>query len=239
MCVGNMDKAMKKITVALLLLFSSFLKAEENPDNYKQVEELKQRVCSILPTLQGWCTKEKALNFIDLVLEAKPKICVEIGVFGGSSVFPVASALKFLGSGVIIGIDPWDKLECIKYFDPVEDKIHLDWWGKVNLDHVYITYLNMLKRFQLLDYTVTLKMTSEQAAQEIDEIDILYIDGNHSEITSTQDVRLYLPKVKSGGYIWLDDSLLLDTQQAMDLLLEYCDVVKLIDHGNCILLKKR
>ncbi len=220
-----------------LLLCLCFLASSLHANS--EVEKLKQRVLLVLPTLQGWCSKEKAINFIDLVLETKPRVCVEIGVFGGSSVFPVASTLKFLGQGVIIGIDPWDKLECIKYFDPEEDKAHLEWWGKVNMDHIYISYLNMIKRHGLIDYCLTMRSTSEEAASEIDSIDILYIDGNHNEAVSTKDVTLYLPKVKKGGYIWLDDALWTGTQQAVDLLLVSCDVVKLIDSGNCILFRKR
>lgn len=220
-----------------LLLFLSFFTAALHA--HPAVDELKENVCKVLPTLQGWCSKEKAANFIDLVLQTKPEVCVEIGVFGGSSVFPVASALKFLGHGMIIGIDPWDKLECIKYFDPIEDKAHLEWWGKVNMDHVYISYLNMIKRHRLLDYCMTIRATSEDAAREVDTIDILYIDGNHDEIPALRDVTLYLPKVKQGGYIWLDDTLLLGMQSSIDLLLASCDVIKLIDNGNCILFKKR
>lgn len=175
----------------------------------KNAEELKERVCQALPNFYGWCSREKALNFIDLVLQVKPKLCVETGVFGGASVFPVASALKFLGKGVIIGIDPWDKLECIKWFDPVEEAADLNWWGNLNFDHIFMSYLDLIKRYGLIDYCITYKTTSEKAAAEIsaDSIDILYIDGNHSEAISTQDVRLYLPKVHSGGYIWFNDSL--------------------------------
>lgn len=204
-----------------------------------KVDGLKQQVCKVLPSLEGWCTQEKALNFIDLVLEVKPEICVEIGVFGGASLFPTASALKFLGRGVVIGIDPWDKLECIHSFNPVSEAPDLAWWGSVNLDHIFISYLNMIKRYGLLDYCITLKTTSAQAISELDFIDILHLDGNSSEAVFTQDVRLYLAKVRTGGYIWLNDSLWEKRQQAIELLLDSCDVVKLIDNGNCILFKKR
>lgn len=226
---------MKKLILALVfficLLPSLHAEMEE--------EELKKRVCKQLPNMEGWCTQEKALNFIDLVLQTKPDVCVEIGVFGGASVFPVASALKFLGKGTIIGIDPWDKIECIKYFEPVEERAQLDWWGKVNLNSIYEKYLKMIKQFELENFCITMKTTSAKAAADIGVIDILYLDGNHSELISTQDVQLYLPKVRSGGYIWINDILWPTLQQAIDLLLESCDPIKLIDNGNCILFKKR
>ncbi len=214
--------------------FFSFLNAHINNEG-----ELKQYVCTVLPTLEGWCSEEKAENFINLVLKVKPKVCVEIGVFGGASLFPVASALKFLDSGLVIAIDPWDKLECIKNFDPIEEAAHLNWWGKVNLDRVYNNYLNSLKQYGLENYCLTIRKSSAKAADDIGTIDILYIDGDHSEDGFTSDTLLYLPKVCSGGYVWLNDSLSVQAQPSIDLLLDSCDVVRLIDGGNCILFKKR
>ncbi len=225
---------MKKIILFICCIFSQL---SLNAD--AAVDALKQNVCSVLPTMEGWCSKTKATQFIDLVLETKPDVCVEIGVFGGSSLFPVASALKFLGKGIVIGIDPWDKIECIKYFDPIEDAEHLKWWGALNINYIYLSYNNMIKKNKLEDFVKTIRSTSEDAAALIDHIDILYIDGNHSEVCSIQDVELYLPKVRTGGYIWMNDTLWKERQEAVDLLAEKCDVVRLIDNGNCILFKKK
>ncbi len=213
-------------------IFASCLFAES-------VEDLKQRVAEALPRFHGWCTKEKAMQFIDLVLEVRPETCVEIGVFGGRSLFPVASALKFLEKGVVIGIDPWSLDEVLPFFDAIKDQPHIAWWSKVNFDQIYYSYLSLISQNLLDDYVVTLRSTSEMAAYAIGEIDILYIDGNHNEKISNRDVELYLPKVRSGGYIWLNDSLWRDIQSSVDFLFEACDFVKLIDGGNCILFKKR
>jgi cephalosporin hydroxylase len=204
-----------------------------------QVDEMKQRVVKILPSIFGWCSAEKATAMIDLVLEVKPAVCVDIGTFGGASLLPVASALKYLDSGIVYGIDPWDKLEAIKYFDPVADKENFEWWGRVNFNDVFSVYLNLLRRFNIEKHCITVRETSESAAGEIETIDILHIDGNHHEAVVTQDVTLYLPKVRSGGYIWLNDSIWPQMQDAIDLLMESCTVVKLVDNGNCILFKKR
>lgn len=233
--MGDLDKTMRKILSFALFFIFCFASAHAEQD----VDALKQRVSNVLPHLEGWCSKEKALNFIDLVLDVQPDICVEIGVFGGASLFPVASALKFLGHGAIIAIDPWDRAECMKNFDPVKDKAHIEWWSKVNLTYIYYSYLNTLRRYEIEEYVMTLKLTAEKAAPEVGEIDILYIDGNHTEPSIMQDVSLYLPKVRSGGYIWLNDTLWESTQPAVEMLLESCDVIKLIDNGNCILFRKR
>src|SRR5579871_2093055 len=177
---------MKKIIIFLFCLIS--LKA------FPFVEALKQEVSAVLPTLEGWCSKAKAAAFIDLVLETKPDLCVEIGVFGGSSIYPVASALKYNGKGLVIGIDPWDKIECIKYFDPIDDAEHLKWWGSLNVNYVFQSFTNMVRKHKLENFVKVIKTTSEQAASQImdEEIDILHLDGNHSEYCSVQDVELYL-----------------------------------------------
>lgn len=201
--------------------------------------EMKKRVCSILPNLRGWCSQEKALHFIDLVLETEPDVCVEIGVFGGASLFPVASALKYLEHGVVIAIDPWDTFECIKYLDPIENQADLEWWGELDMDYVYDLYVKMVKTYGLEDFCSTLRMTSQEASDEVGSIDILHIDGNHSEISFTEDVKLYLPKVRRGGYIWLNDAIWENAQEAIEILLEDCDVVKVIDSGNCLLFQKK
>ena len=227
---------MKKY-IAFFLCSLTFLYTD--PTTSPPTETLKEEVCRIIPSFYGWCTQEKARSFIDLVLQVKPEICVEIGVFGGQSLFPVASALKFLGQGLVIGIDPWNTHECIRYFDPIRDQAHINWWSKVNMEQIYYSYLGMLSHYELDEYCITLRSTSADAAPAIGTIDILYIDGNHSEAMSTQDVKLYLPKVRSGGYIWLNDSLWNDIQPSIDLLFEECDFVKLIDNGNCILFRKR
>jgi hypothetical protein len=222
---------MKKMILFFLLCFS-FLCADREGD-------LKKHVCNELPHLHGWCTTEKALNFIDLVLEVQPEVCVDIGTFGGRSLFPVASALKFLGKGIVIGIDPWDKIECLKHFEATDDPRHIDWWGKIDFNQIYRGFVQMLQKHNLEKYCKALKTTSEKASSQIESIDILYIDGNHAEHMVTQDVQLYLPKVRKGGYIWLNDTTWTAMQPAIELLTEGCDVIKLIENGNCILFKKK
>lgn len=203
------------------------------------VQELKETVLDNRQEIYGWCSAEKALNIIDLVLEVKPQVYVEIGVFSGASLYPAASALKFLGTGVAIGIDPWDKIECIRYLDPDKDKADLKWWAHQNMDHIYFGFLSVLRQFELEKSCVIFRATSKKAASVIGTIDILYIDGNHNEKVATEDVKLYLPKVRPGGYIWLNDASWHSLREALKLLLASCDMVKKIDNGNCILFKKK
>lgn len=202
--------------------------------------DLKKNVEKGLSSLEGWCSLEKAKNLIDLVLEVKPNLYVEIGVFGGASLFPVASTLKFLGNGIAIGIDPWDKFECIRYYDPITEESDLKWWGNLNFQYIYYSYINMIARHRLESYIITLKATSKEAAQEIlDPIDILYIDGNHNEAVTVEDVFIYFPLVRSGGYILLNDCLDPRKQKARSILSGLCDEIKEIEPGKCLLYQKK
>ncbi len=49
---------------------------------------------------------------------------------------------------------------------------------------------------------VPLQLTSEQAAEKIpDDLDMVYIDGNHSYEYVKKDIAMYYPKLKKGGLI--------------------------------------
>lgn len=205
-----------------------------------EIDTLKKEIIAARTTIYGWCSHEKLLNFVDLVLEVKPDVCVEIGVYGGASLLPVAYTLKFLKHGIVIGIDPWDFIECIRGLDSIKYEGAWRTWLSIPMDVVYYDFQQLVKRFKLDDYVYVYNTTSEKAADQIEPfIDILHIDGSHSEYASTRDIQLYLPKVRSGGYIWLTDAIWIERGEAVDLLLEECDVVKLIDDQACMLFKKR
>src|SRR3989344_2401302 len=70
---------------------------------------LKGRVMDTLR--DSWCSKEKINLLMDLVYLTKPKVCVEVGAFTGSSVLPVAVTLRLLQSGEIYAIDAWSNQE--------------------------------------------------------------------------------------------------------------------------------
>jgi len=206
-----------------------------------EIDRLRQEIVEARATVYGWCSPEKLHSFIDLVLEVKPELCVEIGAYGGASVLPVALTLKFLGDGMIVAIDPWDFFECIRYLDPFKYEEIWRTWLSIPMEVVDADFHAMIKRCKLENVCIPLRTTSEKAASQFEDgsIDILHIDGDHSERGSMLDVTLYEPKIRPGGYIWLTDALWKERGEAVDFLLETCDVVKLIDNNTCFLFKKR
>ena len=219
--------------------FYTTVSAQMIEEREETQDELKQAVLESNEETWGWCSNEKAISFMDLVFETKPKLCVEIGVYSGASFLPVAAALKHNGYGEIVGIDPWDVIEIIRYYDINNDQHHLRFWIPINQNQVYFGFIQLLKRFEVEKNSIIIRETSTKAFPVINEIDILHIDGNHYEKMVVEDVNNYLPKVKQGGYIWLNDSLWESHKHAYNLLMESCDIIKTVDNGNCTLFKKR
>jgi predicted O-methyltransferase YrrM len=191
---------MKNWLFAPLMMFTCALYATDlRWDNYKK------QTLQFQDKIPGWCTLEKAEKMMQLIYDTHPTLCVEIGVFGGSSIYPTAKALKYLRAGVVYAIDPWATGECLEGYEP--EDANYQWWGSVDLSLVYQNFRQMLITYGLTNHCKVLRMSSQQAVSEFDDesIDILHIDGNHTENVVFSDIQLFLPKVKKGGYIWFDD----------------------------------
>ena len=170
---------------------------------------------------EGWCCHEKAEKMMDLIYKVHPAVCVEIGVFGGSSIYPTAKALQYLDEGKVYAIDPWEKEECQEGYSP-NDPNYI-WWSSVDLGKIYKGFLSLLKRHRLENFCQPMKMNSQEALSFFadESIDILHIDGNHSAEVALADAQMWFPKVKSGGYIWFDDVNWASTRKATEYLSEF------------------
>ena len=62
---------------------------------------------NVVSSLEGWCTAEKAQRLYDLIKESNSMLTIELGVFGGRSLIPMAMAHRDKESGYIIGFDAW------------------------------------------------------------------------------------------------------------------------------------
>ena len=160
--------------------------------------DLKKQIISYLS--RSWCTTEKISLLMDLILAQKPAVCVEVGVFEGASLLPIAATLKYIGSGKIYAIDPWSNAEAVKNLSDTD--VNKQWWQNVDMKAVYKNFCSSIQRFRLKDYVQVISKPSQVAVSEIGAIDFLHLDGNNSREGSLQDVLLYVPKVKKGGHIF-------------------------------------
>jgi predicted O-methyltransferase YrrM len=164
--------------------------------------QVKQNAFYLMNQLQGWCSYEKAAVLIDIILRLKPEIVVEVGVYGGKSLVPMAYALEINNKGHIYGIDPWETSESIKGINNASSEY---FWGTyVNHIAVFQSLRTSIGQFNL-NHRISLIKSSSENASPVENIDILHIDGNHSAEASYLDVTKWAPLVKTGGVIILDD----------------------------------
>ncbi len=168
--------------------------------------EFRDRLLASLPR-EGWCTEEKALMLASKILESNPKVCVEVGVFGGRSLVPQAMALQQDGSkGFIVGIDPWSLDAALEGgIGPLNE----DWWkNNVTLEDIYRGCLESILQLKLTFECRIVRARSEQAVRMFDDksVDWLHLDSNHSELVSCRDVGLWAPKMADKSTWIFDDT---------------------------------
>ena len=191
---------------------------------------IEREIREAIRNLPGWPNIQREKQLAQLVLDRTPALIVEIGVWGGRSLIPQALALQYNAtvsktrSGHIYGIDPYDACEVKK--NAVQGD---DWFpGQNTMDEAYGNLLATLKLYELEEYASLIKEKSETVLNKLvnnftlENIDILNIDGGHTEEASTRDVEVWVPRVKPGGWIWFDDSHWPSVQRALKTLGNTC-----------------
>lgn len=193
--------------------------------------------------VHGWCSVDKALSLANSIFQVKAKICVELGVYSGRSLIPQAMALRSLGAGMVYGIDPWKKENAAEGNCSEADKT---WWQSINLDEIHNYCMGKIWEHDLDRFCCVIRSQSHHCHQLFDNvllkrrdkiIDLLHIDGCHSEEASTRDVELWLPRVRVGGHVFFDDVDWTTTAKAQEMILEKCDKIGQV--GNCAIYQRR
>jgi hypothetical protein len=160
---------------------------------FKQIE-------SLIPTLDGWCTPDRACELAAQVIALKPSQTVCIGVWGGRDTFALALAHKFVGIGKVLAIDPWKAVHSVK--DQVGEDA--EWWSsQESHDLIYGRFIKRLGELEIQDYVDVQRLTSDEITPP-NNISILVIDGNHGN-QSVKDVKRFAANVVVGGICYMDD----------------------------------
>jgi predicted O-methyltransferase YrrM len=149
--------------------------------------------------IPGWCSIDKALDLAAVVIALRPKIIVEIGVFGGKSLLPMAMACESIGAGVVIGIDPWSNAASSEGYTGE----NAQWWGKLNHEEIYHSFMGNIARLALKN-RVAIERAKSDAAAVPATIDLLHVDGQHTE-QAIRDVNRFAANVRVGGIVCMDD----------------------------------
>lgn len=163
--------------------------------------QLFERAVSAATSSPGWCDATKAATLASLVVAYKPNLVVEVGVYGGSSLFPMAIAVKETGQGKVIGIDPWDKAIAVNNQTTNEDR---EWWMNQDYEKLYSDVLRGIDERGLRDYCSIIRKPSDHVDPPFG-IGIFHCDGSHND-QAIRDVVRYAPRVEIGGFCVTDDS---------------------------------
>lgn len=194
---------------------------------------LSLKITDFVPRANGWASVEKALEMAGLILESKPAVVVELGVFAGRSLIPMAMALRENEFGVAYGVDSWRTEVATRGNTEQADK---DWWRGVDLDAMLKECVNGIWERGLEEYCCLIRATSVMARPLFTKIDVLHVDSGHSTETSMYEVHAYVPIVTPGGYVVADDIDWVTVQPALQYLNDNLTMVK--DVGNCRIFRK-
>ena len=172
---------------------------------------MKQEQIDYLLTRDGWCSEEKMKRLFALVLQTAEEfkgqsiLSVELGVFGGRSLLPMALAHQQLQSGYAVGIDAWDNVVPL---EGTNTQINNDWWAKVPIKDVYNGFIESARVLGTGDYCRHLIGKTEDFINQFEEnsITLLHQDSSHNIETITRELQLYSPKMRTGGYWVVDDT---------------------------------
>jgi len=179
-------------------------------------QQLRYRISNI-QRLEGWCTHQKAEHIAELILDRRPELIVEIGVFGGRTSIAMGMACQYLRHGKVIGIDPWTHAAAL---EGEQSAVDAEWWSKLDMDQIYSGAMNAIRALGVEDYVEFRRQHDADALGSFPDggIDMLHLDSNHSELISVRSVRDWAPKVKPGGVFLMDDTLWPTQQRAVELL---------------------
>ena len=198
--------------------------------------ELAKQILEEVPKLEGWTSPERGIELAELVYEHSIMFAVDIGTFGGRSCIPLALAIEsrfdsYCASGKVITIDPWWAGSA----QLGESAVNQEYWGRIPLEEIHQKFIAALWRLRLAATLIPIRAPSDSVAGMFEHIELLHIDGNHSEIASLNDAQLWLPEVKPGGVIIADD---LDwtvdgvpsTVKMREFIESQCDTIKCDGH---------
>jgi len=186
----------------------------------------RDNLATLLKPIHGWCSAEKSEWLAEWIAANNPRRIVEIGVFGGRSLLVMGLALKQQAddgscrNGYALGIDPYDPTYAIEEdLDPA----NREWWNTVDMEPIYQGALALLCKHEVTKFAGIVRSSAEQIAKLFphESLDLVHVDGCHSETASCRDVKTWFPLLRHGGVMVLDDTDWPSVRAAKELLDKY------------------
>jgi predicted O-methyltransferase YrrM len=176
------------------------------PDSVARQIATFNATCNELPG--GWCPVDKQFALAHLIAARRLTRAVEIGVFQGGSLLPMAAAMQTTG-GIVIGIDPYSSDHAFEHdnAERVAAVLGHDWHQRIDWDRLWTRVNGVIAHAGLQPHARLVRKPSIDALDEVSGlIDLLHVDGNHDASAVAADLAAYIPRVRPGGLIVVDDT---------------------------------
>jgi glycosyltransferase involved in cell wall biosynthesis/predicted O-methyltransferase YrrM len=144
-----------------------------------------------------------------LAQEEKLRNFLELGVYRGKSLFPVAYSV-YLNGGQTVGVDAFDYKTALENDVTEEKKIAIEkFFEKLDLEEIYRDLLvykegcSFGQTIQVIRQTTDSFFCSTNVANK--EFDLVHIDANHDTMYVDRDYKNSLEHIKQGGFFVFDD----------------------------------
>lgn len=147
--------------------------------------------------IHGYFGFKKIYDKIPLILNDNDNI-IEIGAFLGKSTSYLANLIKKSGKKInFYVIDPWKKITSSPS-SVIQNTVP---------ENMYETFLENINNLDLLDYVIPMKMTSEQAFEQLKDkkFKFIFIDGSHQYENVMCDIISYDKLLLPDGILAGDD----------------------------------
>jgi predicted O-methyltransferase YrrM len=151
----------------------------------------------------AWPSLEKCQVLASLIIGLRPDRVVEIGVWRGCSIIPQLLALRCLGAGQGVAIDPWSADASIA---GQTDEANIAWWGQQQAhDEALEVFRSRLIHLELASVCRIIRLRSDDVDLDaLGDFSMLHIDGNHAD-QAVRDVDRYARRLPVGGVLVMDD----------------------------------
>lgn len=190
--------------------------------------EAWEKVVQARKSIHGWTFEDKSKYMFDIVLDQKPSVVVEIGVWSGLSLASFCAASLIHTDCKVFAVDPWSEIAMSEngYNENLSER-------QFQLDGIYTQFL---RNFAVLgldkNLTVHRKTSWDGSFDFADEsIDIIHLDGAHTEWDSTRDLIAWTPKLKVGGLFIMDDANWETMKLVQDLALKKYEHLTYLEGG--------
>ena len=138
--------------------------------------------------VEGWLSDAQGYALFDAAAQARGRgHIVEIGSWKGRSTVWLAAGARLAGQRVV-AIDP--------HADSHEDPAA----------RTFDAFVSNVRRAGVEDLVTPMVMSSADAARRLEGgVEVLFIDGDHSDAGASADVDLWLPRLIDGGTVLMHD----------------------------------